>query len=309
MPLQGDRPGRLVHSAGMNKHHSSARALAEAKALFEAGRQLEAIDALKGVAETSDSYPDALHLMGRIMAALGHADQAAVYFHKTVAAIRELLAVNMPSGSLGRLAERGFRPATVLDIGAYDGEWTRSVKALFPAARFVMVEALAGKKEELRWVAEAFPGGQVEVLIALLGAEQRQRVPFHVMETGSSVYEEQTTFPRQAVELPMTRLDRLLTEIAAPALMKIDVQGSELDVLAGAGALVEAVEVLILECAILGYNKGAPQLTEVLVRLEEAGFLPYDIADLTRGLGGILFHFDMVFVRKGSPLRPEGMLW
>ena len=54
MPLQGDRPGRLVHSVEMNKHQSSARALAEGKALFEAGRQLEAINALRGVDETSD---------------------------------------------------------------------------------------------------------------------------------------------------------------------------------------------------------------------------------------------------------------
>ncbi|HJN23891.1 MAG TPA: hypothetical protein QF509_08300 [Rhodospirillales bacterium] len=38
----------------MNKHHCSARALVEGKALFEAGRQLEAINALRGVDETSD---------------------------------------------------------------------------------------------------------------------------------------------------------------------------------------------------------------------------------------------------------------
>jgi FkbM family methyltransferase len=247
--------------------------------------------------------------MGRVMAALGHADQGAAYFHKTITAIQELLAVNMPSGSLGQLAERGFRSATVVDIRTYDGQWTHSAKALFPAARFVMVDALPGKEEELRRVAETFPIGQAEVLMALLGAEQRQRGPFYAMETGFSVYEEQTTFPRQAIELPMTRLDKLVTALAAPALMNIDIQDAELDVLAGVGALIEAIEVPILECAIPGHNKGAPQLTEVLISLDKVRFLPYDIADLIRGLGGILFHFDTVFVRQGNPLRPEGMLW
>ncbi len=89
----------------MNKHHRSARILAEGKALFEAERHLEAIDVLNGVDEVSDCYPDALHLMGRVMAALGHPDQGAAYFHKTITTIQELLAVNMPGSSLERLAE------------------------------------------------------------------------------------------------------------------------------------------------------------------------------------------------------------
>ena len=43
--------------------------------------------------------------------------------------------------ALSRLKAQGFAPATVYDIGAYRGGWTRLASQVFPDAAFVLFEA------------------------------------------------------------------------------------------------------------------------------------------------------------------------
>ena len=52
--------------------------------------------------------------------------------------------------ALLRLAAQGFRPATVYDIGAYRGGWTRLASQVFPDAAFVLFEANADNAAYLR---------------------------------------------------------------------------------------------------------------------------------------------------------------
>src|SRR5215468_4422314 len=44
-------------------------------------------------------------------------------------------------GSLANLKASGFNPQTVIDVGAWIGDWTEHVHAIFPDASFLMVEA------------------------------------------------------------------------------------------------------------------------------------------------------------------------
>ena len=44
---------------------------------------------------------------------------------------------------LAAMKGRGFHPKTAIDIGAYSGEWTLSLRALFPETRVLMVEPQA----------------------------------------------------------------------------------------------------------------------------------------------------------------------
>jgi len=96
---------------------------------------------------------------------------------------------------------------------------------------------------------------------------------FHVPRTGdvtgASLYVENTTHyagPNlQVREIATVRLDTLAAreQLPAPDLVKIDVQGAELEVLAGASATLAGASVLVVEVSLVDYNKRAPLMADL----------------------------------------------
>lgn len=146
-------------------------------------------------------------------------------------------------GSLTNLREAGFSPGAVVDIGANVGAWTRQAAAIFPEARFHMMEAQPALAADLEQVTAAL-GDRATFEIGLLGAAAQDAVPFHVLGTGSSVFEEVTDLHKEVVTLPMHRLDDVacVRALPRPLFLKLDVQGYELEVLKGAPELLAEAE-------------------------------------------------------------------
>ena len=208
-------------------------------------------------------------------------------------------------GSIENLSEAGFKPRGVIDIGANVGNWTRSVAKIFPNAVYHMVEAQPDLAENLKEAATDL-NGRATFTIGLLGAKSKSNVPFYTLGTGSSVYEEVTDLDKGVELLPMTRLDDLpeVPALPSPLFLKLDVQGYELEVLKGAERVLSRTEVVLMEVALLPYNKGAPLLPDVVAFMDERGFTPYDICgQLRRTSDRALFQTDMLFVRNESELR------
>lgn len=214
-----------------------------------------------------------------------------------------------------KLKAIGFRPKTAVDIGAYEGEWTLALKRSFPETRVLMIEAQSDTIPALKAITDSFADATYRT--CLVGDRMDDVVPFHVMDTpygtstGSSIYPEQTRFSRNVVKLEMKTLDRILagSDMAAPDLLKIDVQGAELDVLKGAVNALKTVEFIHMELSTLQYNAGAPLIADVLPHLEMSGFVLFDILDEHRGPNQMLLQLDALFVRKGSAFRPTGILF
>ncbi|MCU0782487.1 MAG: FkbM family methyltransferase [Verrucomicrobia bacterium] len=209
---------------------------------------------------------------------------------------------NIPA--LRLLAQNRFAPEWIIDCGAFRGNWTRLAKSVFPASKVLMVEAQSSKQKLLEQVSADFDG-TAQYAITLLGPEEKSDVPFFEMGTGSSVLEELTDLPRKPTLRNMRTLDGLLREkgIAAPSLIKLDLQGFEIEALKGATQALEKAEVVFLETSLVAYNKGAPLFDEVMAFLKTRGFLLYDCRNLNRWRGGDLFQLDAVFVKANSPLR------
>lgn len=199
-----------------------------------------------------------------------------------------------------RLRRKGYCPAGIIDVGAYQGEWTKLVRRIFAGVPVLMVEAQQSKKARL----EALCGNGVSLASAVLGAEAGRAVTFYEMETGSSYFEEQSNAPRKASTYTTDTLDNLAAGMAGPLFLKIDAQGAELEVLRGGGQTLERCELVQLEIAILPYNKGAPTFFEVLSYMEERDFVPLDVSGFSRPNGVDLVQIDMLFVRGNSALRP-----
>lgn len=201
---------------------------------------------------------------------------------------------------LAAMAQRGFAPATVIDVGAYQGEWSRLAREIWPKCALVLVEPNADAQPGLL----DFAASAGAVLHRdLLGADDDREVFFNVMASGSSVLAERSAVPRITQTRRLRRLDSVLTDVAGPALLKIDAQGYELEILRGAERVLPAVEAVLLEIAVIEINEGAPLLHEVLVFMKRLGFVTYDLLELhRRPLDRALNQVDIVFVRETSPL-------
>lgn len=205
--------------------------------------------------------------------------------------------------SYRRLLEKGWRPGAIVDVGAYQGDWTRLVRRLFPNVPILMVEAQEGKTAGLKMLAAEFES--VSFASAVLGSSSGREVTFYEMETGSSYFPEQSNAPRTERTYVTRTLDELAGDLPAPLFLKVDVQGAELEILAGGTETLERCELVQLEVALLPYNKGAPTILDVLEYMDERGFVPLDISGFSRPNGVDLVQIDVLFARRTSELRPQ----
>ena len=264
--------------------------------------------------QTNPLFLDVLSLLETVYSAQGRPAEIIPFYQKALTLAGQFITVRSTNGGLQRLKTLGFRPQGILDIGAYDGEWMRMAKTVFPESKVLMVEAQPEKEPILNAACKTY-NGSVEYLIALLGQSNQEAVPFFQMHTpfgstGSSLYEEQTSFERHMVSLPMHRLDDLLALRPSTcfSFIKLDVQGAEMDVLSGGPKALNGAEAVLLEVSFLEYNKGAPQFADVVAFMNAKGFVVFDILDCFRAKRDILFQGDILFVRKDSPLRPAGLI-
>jgi FkbM family methyltransferase len=207
-----------------------------------------------------------------------------------------------PNMELGLIAAagRGLQPQTILDVGAFEGNWSRMARRIWPRSRIVMFEANARKQPNLSTVAHEIGAS---LCCELLGADDGAEVVFNVMESGSSVLNERSPVERDVENRTLRRIDAIPLDLTGNILLKIDTQGYELEVLKGAGRLLPRVDAILLEVAIIEINEGAPLLHEVLVFLKSLGFVTYDILEIhRRPLDQAMNQVDILFVRDGSPL-------
>ena len=112
-----------------------------------------------------------------------------------------------------------------------------------------------------------------------------------------------TDAPERIVQV--RTIDSLLAtgKIAAPQLVKIDVQGYELKVLNGGTKLFETTEVFILEVSLFEFLPGMPIVHQVVDYMVRRHYVLYDVAGyLRRPYQSDLGQLDLVFVRQDSPL-------
>ena len=167
--------------------------------------------------------------------------------------------------------------ATVIDVGANKGQFAVFAANRWPHARLVCFEPLPGPRAKLERVA---PGraeihdcalgssaGEGEMHLAsradsssLLPLGARQKAIFGMKETG-------------VLRVPVRRLDTCLSPpLRRPALLKIDVQGFELEVLKGASGLLHEIDAVYVEASEVELYKGQALADEVLQLLASSGF-------------------------------------
>lgn len=104
--------------------------------------------------------------------------------------------------------------------------------------------------------------------------------------------------------VPVTTLDLFCAErgISGAYLLKIDVQGYELEVLKGAVGILPGIDYVFVESGIQRLYEGAPSFADIFLFLEKQGFHLMHLRSWHRG-NRVLVETDMIFRR--NDLAPE----
>ena len=202
------------------------------------------------------------------------------------------------------LRNSDFSPSTIIDIGAYTGDWTRMIKRIYPESCILMVEPQYDKESSLRRV-QSDLGESVKYVNYLLGSSNANTVPFFEMKSGSSVFEEHSIVKRNKTLRQTRTLDSIVSELELEQikLLKLDVQGYEIEVLKGAQETLKEVEIILLEAALKELNRGAPLLHDVISFMKTNSFIAYDICSFHRtGKDRSIGQVDIMFVSEDSNL-------
>lgn len=197
------------------------------------------------------------------------------------------------------LIKKHINPASVLDIGANIGNWHNEARLHWLNAYFFLIEGNPACAEQL-----AMTGASMR--IALLSDSEKD-VEFFTRKdapscTGSSYYRENTEFYADGkVEPHIMRTQRLddVVDNQPFNLIKIDVQGAELDVFRGGPNTLASAQAVIIELSVVEYNKGAPLMDETIKFMEEHGFRVAEwLGDIVHPIERHVIQRDALFLRK-----------
>lgn len=190
---------------------------------------------------------------------------------------------------------------SILDIGANVGNFSKFCKHIWPSSNVFMIEGNENCRDDL--VNTGIP-----FAIELLGSSEKEvefyTDPKNSKGTGASYYRERTpVYENPIVE---KRVTKTLDDVVSSAfdLIKIDTQGSELDIIIGGKKTVSSAHAVILELPILEYNAGSPTLSQIVSQMDELGFSAMRIIDRHRWphndgtfKQNAVFQIDAIFTR------------
>jgi FkbM family methyltransferase len=105
---------------------------------------------------------------------------------------------------------------------------------------------------------------------------------------------------------PVTTIDSILKQRPNffPDLVKLDIQGFELEALIGGSKLFGITEVFIIETSLISTISGQPITREVIDFMADRCYESYDITEfLRRPYDGALGQVDIAFVKRDGFLR------
>lgn len=187
---------------------------------------------------------------------------------------------------------------TCLDIGANCGQFFDSIKDLYPQSSITMVEAnphcerfLQRKNSPYHMIALSDKKGILE-FFTTKKKPRSKGASFYPEVNWKNIKEDDIL----KISVPVSTLD-ILFENQKFDLVKIDVQGAELDIINGGTEFLQSNNFLLIEVSLVEYNQGAPLAVDVVKRLENLGFYILDCIDDHISAGQVI-QLDLLFSKN-----------
>jgi FkbM family methyltransferase len=201
---------------------------------------------------------------------------------------------------------------TVIDVGGGRGQFAVFACARFPDATILCFEPLPGSAAKIRRILGDSP--RVEIQQVAVGVESGT-TSVHVSDDSDSssllrpTREQLRRYPStgsvRTLDVEVRKLDDLVESVELPLLIKIDVQGGELDVLVGAERLLSEATELFVECSFVELYENQPLAGDVIAFLGDHGFDLAGIYSGSYGDDGVCVQADLLFrkaFRRGRGL-------
>ncbi len=199
---------------------------------------------------------------------------------------------------------RTLRFATVIDIGANRGQFALVSRHCFPQARIVAFEPLAGPADRFRTVLGRDPlvtlhqvaiGPSATAATMHVAAEDDSSSLLPITALSQSLHSGTSEVAQETIQVEPLACRIKEEDLMPPALLKIDVQGYELPVLQGCGALLQRFSQVYVECSFVELYEGQALAAEVIGFLRERGFNLRGVYNVHYGPQGQAIQADMLF--------------
>lgn len=200
---------------------------------------------------------------------------------------------------------------TIVDVGANRGQFSLAARHYFPDARIIAFEPLT--RPAAAWLSLFAGDTRAQLINAAVGPVTGE-AEIHVSgrDDSSSLLPitpaQDALFPGTAqVGAEIVRVTRLVdhlshAELEVPALLKIDVQGFELQALTGCEAMLDRFDWVYVECSFVELYAGQAFADEVIAWLRCRGFslcgVYHIVCDAGRAVQG-----DFLFARNAESPR------
>lgn len=179
------------------------------------------------------------------------------------------------------LKRQGLSPMTVIDVGANVGQFAVSCLKAYPDAKLYSFEPNPACVAEL---AKNLAGFEKSSIFCVAVGSEVGELPFNINEHSHSssllplTAEHLGAYPSarevDVIKVKVDTLDNLLSGVplTSPVLLKVDVQGFEAQVLAGAAATLANVDYVLIETSFKQLYQGELLFMDMVRLMERHGF-------------------------------------
>lgn len=208
---------------------------------------------------------------------------------------------------ISALVKQNLRPRTVIDVGANVGQFAIAVARLMEGAHVHSYEPHPGCFEKLKRNVAGLPN--VTVMQRALGNKEGElmlRINSHSHSSSllplAAAHREAFPFAEEcetaSVKVSTLDLEFADRKIESPALLKLDVQGYESNVLLGGAETLKRIDYVILETSFKPLYEGEMVFREILSLMETHGFrFVRPVGWLSDNNTGEVLQMDALFAR------------
>jgi len=195
----------------------------------------------------------------------------------------------------------------VFDIGANRGQFALISHMVFPQAKIFSFEPL---KEPAKIFTKVFRNSSNVILYPYAIGREKITATIHITKDDDSssilpiTKTQSDMFPgaveketRQVLVYPLSQLIDPAS-IPPASLLKIDVQGYEMNVLQGCEDVLQKFSHLYIECSFIELYEGQALAHQIIAWLEERDFVVSSVHNLYYGKNGLAVQGDFLFSKK-----------